>query len=33
MYLKDIWPSQKEVSETVASSIDSEMFRHAVLRR
>jgi aconitate hydratase len=28
VYLKDIWPTQAEVSETVASSIDSEMFRH-----
>ena len=26
VYLKDIWPSQKEVSETMASSIDSEIF-------
>ena len=25
--LRDIWPTQAEVSETVASSIDSEMFR------
>jgi aconitate hydratase len=28
VYLKDIWPSQKEVSDTVAACIDSEMFRH-----
>jgi aconitate hydratase len=28
VFLKDIWPSQQEVSETVASCIDSEMFRH-----
>jgi len=28
VFLKDIWPSQQEVSATVASSIDSEMFRH-----
>jgi aconitate hydratase len=28
VYLKDIWPTQEEVSSTVASSIDSEMFRH-----
>jgi aconitate hydratase len=28
VYLKDIWPSQQEVAETVASCIDSEMFRH-----
>ncbi|NYF78422.1 aconitate hydratase [Granulicella arctica] len=27
VFLKDIWPMQKEVSETVASCIDSEMFR------
>jgi aconitate hydratase len=27
IYLKDIWPSQKEVSDTVASCIDSTMFR------
>src|ERR1700731_1211949 len=27
VFLRDIWPTQKEVSETVASSIDSEMFR------
>jgi len=27
VYLRDIWPSQKEVAETVASCIDSEMFR------
>ena len=33
VYLRDIWPTQKEVAETVASSIDSEMFRHAVQRR
>ena len=28
VFLKDIWPTQAEVSETVASSIDSEMFRN-----
>src|SRR5580698_3242933 len=28
VFLKDIWPTQKEVSDTVASCIDSEMFRH-----
>ena len=28
VFLRDIWPSQKEVSDTVASCIDSEMFRH-----
>jgi aconitate hydratase len=27
VYLKDIWPTQKEVSDTVASCIDSQMFR------
>lgn len=27
VYLKDIWPSQKEVSDTVASCIDLTMFR------
>jgi aconitate hydratase len=27
VYLKDIWPTQKEVAETVASCIDSTMFR------
>jgi aconitate hydratase len=28
VYLKDIWPTQKEVSDTVNACIDSEMFRH-----
>jgi aconitate hydratase len=28
VYLKDIWPTQKEVNETVAKSVDSEMFRN-----
>jgi aconitate hydratase len=28
VFLKDIWPTQAEVSEAVSSSIDSEMFRH-----
>jgi aconitate hydratase len=28
VYLRDIWPTQAEVSSTVAASIDSEMFRH-----
>ena len=28
VFLRDIWPSQQEVSDTVASCIDSEMFRH-----
>jgi aconitate hydratase len=27
IFLRDIWPTQKEVSDTVASCIDSEMFR------
>ena len=27
VFLRDIWPSQKEVADTVAASIDSEMFR------
>jgi aconitate hydratase len=27
VYLRDIWPTQAEVAETVAKSIDSEMFR------
>ncbi len=27
VYLRDIWPSQEEVQTTLASSIDSEMFR------
>jgi aconitate hydratase len=27
VFLKDIWPSQQEISEVVASSIDSEMFK------
>jgi aconitate hydratase len=26
VYLKDIWPSQKEVSDTIASAINQEMF-------
>ncbi len=28
VYLRDIWPTQKEVSDTVQTSIDAEMFRH-----
>jgi aconitate hydratase len=27
VYLKDIWPTQKEVSDVIASSIDSQIFR------
>ena len=28
VYLRDIWPTQKEVSDTVHNCIDSAMFRH-----
>ncbi len=28
VYLRDIWPTQQEVSDAVHSSIDAEMFRH-----
>jgi aconitate hydratase len=28
VYLRDIWPSNQEVTETVRASIDQEMFRH-----
>ncbi|HEY4010911.1 MAG TPA: aconitate hydratase [Acidobacteriaceae bacterium] len=28
IFLRDIWPSQKEVADAVAASIDSEMFRN-----
>lgn len=27
VYLKEIWPSQKEIAETIARAIDSEMFK------
>jgi len=27
VYLRDIWPSQQEIAETIASSVRSEMFR------
>jgi aconitate hydratase len=27
VYLKDIWPSQKEIYETIAANIDSDMFK------
>jgi len=27
VYLKDLWPSQQEVSDTIASSVKSEMFK------
>ncbi len=29
VYLKDIWPSSKEIQETVARSVDSKMFQHS----
>ncbi len=28
VFLRDIWPTQQEVADTVASCIDAEMFRH-----
>ena len=28
VFLRDLWPTQKEVADTVAACIDSEMFRH-----
>ena len=27
VYLREIWPSQKEIHDTIASAVDSEMFR------
>ncbi len=27
VYMKDIWPSQKEIADTIAASIDSKMFQ------
>ncbi len=27
VYLKDLWPSQQEISETIASSVKAEMFK------
>ncbi len=27
VYLKEVWPSQKEIAETIARAIDSEMFK------
>ena len=27
VYLRDLWPSQKEIHDTIASAVDSEMFR------
>ncbi len=32
VYLRDIWPTQAEVTEAVQSSIDSEMFRSSIPR-
>ncbi len=29
VYLRDIWPDQQEIAETIASTIDSAMFRHS----
>ena len=29
VYMKDIWPSQKEVQETIAKNIDSSMFKRS----
>jgi aconitate hydratase len=29
VYLKDLWPSQKEVHDTIASSLDSNMFKES----
>jgi aconitate hydratase len=29
VYFKDVWPGQKEVNETIASTIDAAMFRHS----
>jgi aconitate hydratase len=29
VYFRDIWPSQKEISETIASTVDASMFRHS----
>ena len=29
VFLKDIWPSPKEVQETIASAVDAEMFRQS----
>jgi aconitate hydratase len=33
VYLKDIWPSQKEIHETIAANIDSDMFKSIARRR
>ena len=29
IYLKDIWPSQAEINQTMAASIDSNLFRQS----
>ncbi len=29
VYLRDIWPSEQEVAETIARSVQAEMFRHS----
>ncbi len=29
VFLRDIWPSQKEIHDTIAAAVDSEMFREA----
>ncbi len=29
VYLRDIWPSQKEIHDTIAASVDSEMFKES----
>jgi len=29
VYFKDLWPSQQEINETLASTIDASMFRHS----
>ena len=33
VYMKDIWPSQKEVQETIARNIDSSMFKSQLRQR
>ena len=33
VYLRDIWPTQKEVNETIESAIESDMFRRSLRRR
>ena len=29
VFMRDIWPSQKEVQDTIAQNIDSDMFKHS----